>query len=63
MLAADRILASLMNLVNPVVVRRMGPNINRQTVDNAAKSGLVIDRVTDFAAGIFKLIEARKVMT
>ena len=38
----------------------MGANINRRTVDNVAKSGLLIDRVTDLAAGIFKLIEARK---
>lgn len=59
-LAANRTLALLMNLVNPVVVRLMGPNINRQTIDNVARSGLVIDRVTHLAAGIFNLIEARK---
>ena len=59
-LSADRVLARLMNLVNPVVARLMGPNINRQTVDNVARSGLIIERVTDLTAGIFKLIEARK---
>ncbi len=59
-LAANRTLALLMNLVNPIVVRAMGANINRRTVENVARSGLVIDRVTDLAAGIFKLIEARK---
>lgn len=59
-LAANGILAWVMNLANPVVVRLMGANINRRTVDNVARSGLVIDHVTDLAAGIFKLIQARK---
>jgi len=59
-LSAKRVIAWLMNLVNPAVVRLMGPNINRQTVDNVSRSGLIIKHVTDLAAGIFKLIEARK---
>jgi ubiquinone/menaquinone biosynthesis C-methylase UbiE len=58
-LSANRILALLMNLVNPLVVRTMGPNINRKTVENVAYGGLNIEKVTDLAAGIFKLIEAR----
>ncbi|MFC1956525.1 class I SAM-dependent methyltransferase [Chloroflexota bacterium] len=60
MLSANRVLAWLMNLVNPVVVRLMGPNINRKMVENVANSGLKVERVMDLAAGIFKLIEARK---
>ncbi len=59
-LSANRVLAWLMNVVNPIVVRVMGPNINRRTVENVVKSGLIVERVTDLAAGIFKLIEARK---
>jgi len=59
-LSANPILARLMNLTNPAVVRIMGPNINRKTVDNVTKSGLKVEQVTDLAAGIFKLIEARK---
>jgi len=59
-LSANQVLAWLMNLVNPVVVRLMGPNINRRTVENVANSGLKVEKVTDVAAGIFKLIEARK---
>ena len=59
-LSANRVLAWLMNLVNPVVARVMGPNINRKTVENVAKSGLEIEKVTNLAVGIFKLIEARK---
>lgn len=59
-LSANRVIAWLMNLVNPVIVRLMGPNINRRTAENVAKSGLKIEGVTDLAFGIFKLIEARK---
>jgi len=59
-LSANRILGWLMNLANPFVVRMNGANINRRTVENVTKSGLVVDQVTDLAAGIFKLIEARK---
>lgn len=61
-LSTNRILAWLMNLANPLVVRMIGANINRRTVDNVIKSGLVIEHVTDLAAGIFKLIEARKMV-
>jgi len=59
-LSANPVLAWLMNLANPIVVRVMGPNINRRTVENVANSGLKVEKVTDLAAGIFKLIEARK---
>ena len=59
-LSANRPMASLMNLANPVVVRLMGANINRRTVENVAASGLDVERVTDGMAGILKLIEAKK---
>ncbi len=59
-LSANRIIALLMNLANPIVVRIMGANINRRTVENVALSGLVVEKVTDLGSGIFKLIEARK---
>lgn len=59
-LSANRILGWLMNLANPLVVRMMGANINRRTVDNVLKSGLEVERVTGLSMGIFKLIEARK---
>ena len=59
-LSSNRILAGLMNMINPVVVRTMGPNINRKTVENVTKSGLIVENVTELGAGIFKLIEARK---
>lgn len=56
-LSANRVLARLMNLVNPVVLNLMGPNINRKTVENVAASGLMVEKVTDLASGIFKMIE------
>ncbi len=59
-LSANRALAWFMNLVNPLIARTMGPNINRRTVENVGNSGLMVEQVTDLAAGIFKLIEARK---
>ena len=59
-LSANRIVGWLMNLANSLVVRMIGANINRQTVENVSKSGPVIEQVTDLGAGIFKLIEARK---
>jgi len=59
-LHANIILGWLMNLANPLAVRMSGANINRRTVDNVSKSGLVVEQVTDLWLGIFKLIEARK---
>jgi phosphatidylethanolamine/phosphatidyl-N-methylethanolamine N-methyltransferase len=61
-LSANRILAMFMNLANPLTVRMMGPNINRRTVENVMKSGLIVENVTDLWLGIFKLIEARKML-
>ena len=60
LVSANWVLAWMMNLVNPIVVKVMGPNINRRTVENVANSDLKLEKVTDLAAGIFKLIEARK---
>jgi len=51
-LSGNRILARLMDLANPLAVRMMGANINRKTVENAARSGLRIEKVTDLGAGI-----------
>lgn len=61
-LSANRILGWLMNLTNPLVVRMVGANINRRTVENVIKSGLIVEQAADLGAGIFKLIEARKMV-
>ena len=62
-LSANRILSWIMNLYNPLVVRVAGANINRRTADNVDKSGLKVENITNLAAGIFLLIEARKQLT
>lgn len=51
----------LMDVLNPAVVRIMGANINRRTVENVQRSGLQLERVEDVGlGGIFKLIVAWK---
>jgi len=62
-LSANRILGWLMNIANPIVVRMIGANINRRTLENVEKGGLAVEQVTDLWGGIFKLIEARKVQS
>jgi phosphatidylethanolamine/phosphatidyl-N-methylethanolamine N-methyltransferase len=60
--SAKPLLGLLMDVLNPVVVRIMGANINRRTVENVQRSGLQLERVEDVGlGGIFKLIVARKV--
>jgi len=60
MRSANSILGALMDFVNPVVVRVMGANINRRTVENVQAAGLQIESVEDLGmGGIFKLIVAR----
>ncbi len=53
-------LARVMDWLNPLVVRTMGANINRRTVDNVRAAGFALEEVTDIGAGgIFKRIIAR----
>jgi phosphatidylethanolamine/phosphatidyl-N-methylethanolamine N-methyltransferase len=55
------LLGLLMDLVNPLVARVVGPNINRRTVENVRKANLHIERIENLGMGdIFKLIVARK---
>ncbi len=59
--AANPILGRVMDLLDPLVVRLAGPHINRRTVDNVRRAGLLIEQVEDLGLrGIFKLIVARK---
>lgn len=54
------ILGVLMDSLNPAVVRIMGANINRQTVENVRMARLEIEQVEDLGmGGIFRLIAAR----
>ena len=53
-------LGVVMDLLNPLIVRVVGVNINRQTLENIRMAGLEIEQVEDLGAGgIFKLIMAR----
>ena len=60
MRSADKAIGALMDLINPLIVRIMGANINRKTIENVQRSGLIIERVEDMGmGGIFKMIVAR----
>jgi len=58
--SANAILGWLMDVANPFVVRMIGANINRDTVENVRGAGLEIKEVTELWGGIFKLVEAGK---
>ncbi len=54
------LLGKVMDLVNPLVVRLMGANINRRTIENIQTTGWIIERAEDLGlGGIMKLIVAR----
>ena len=53
------LLGFLMDFLNPIIVRMMGANINRRTVENIRRSGLAVEREENLASNdIFKLIIA-----
>ena len=59
--APNPVLGALMDLLDPVTVRLMGPHINRRTVQNVQQSRLHLERVENVGAGgIFKLIVAQR---
>ncbi len=54
------VIGPLMDLLDPVVLRLMGPHISRRTVDNVTRAGLKVEHVEELAAGgLVKLIVAR----
>jgi ubiquinone/menaquinone biosynthesis C-methylase UbiE len=61
MRSAHRLLGALMDLLNPIMVRMMGSNINRQTISNIQEAGLELVEVENLSRmGISKLIIARR---
>lgn len=63
MRSANTAVGTLMDVLNPMVVRMMGANINRRTVENVSGSGWELEQVEDMGmGGIFKMIMARKVL-
>ena len=62
MRSANPLIGAMMDFLNPLVVRIMGANINRRTVENVEGSELILEHVEDLGIGdIFKLIHARVV--
>lgn len=61
MISLNPFLGTIMYAVNPLVVRMMGANINRRTLENVRAAGLQIESTEDLdKAGIFKFITARR---
>ncbi len=53
------LLGWIMDLVNPLMVRVTGANIDRDTVSNVTRAGFRVTRVTELdSVGIYRLIEA-----
>jgi len=49
----------LMDALNPLVVRVMGANINRRTVENVRRAGLTLVAVQELRGKLVRLIHAR----
>ncbi|GAB4528446.1 MAG: class I SAM-dependent methyltransferase [Anaerolineales bacterium] len=61
MRAPHPLLGRVMDWLNPLVVRVMGANINRRTVENVQRAGLSIEGVENLdPGGIFRWIFARR---
>jgi phosphatidylethanolamine/phosphatidyl-N-methylethanolamine N-methyltransferase len=60
MLSANRLLRLMMRAINPVVVRLMGANINRETLRNVERVDFRVHQVESLMGDIVKLIEARR---
>ena len=60
MLTANRLIRPLMHAANPIVVRVMGANIDRETVANVERVGFELRRIDNLMSDIVKLIEARR---
>jgi len=59
----NELLGILFDVLNPIVVRMMGANINRRTVDNIKKAGWHIQTEQNLSSDVVRLIEARPRMT
>lgn len=60
MRSPNKFIGKTMDVINPLVVRLMGANINRRTIENIQTAGWIIERAEDLGlGGIMKLIVAR----
>lgn len=53
------LIGAILDLVNPLVVRVMGANVNRKTVENVRRAGLQIQEVRPLFGDLVQLIHAR----
>lgn len=53
------VVGALMDILNPIIVRLMGANINRRTVENIKQAGLRIISVRNMKGELIKLIHAQ----
>lgn len=53
------LIGTIMDVLNPVIVRTMGANINRQTAQNVEKAGLRIVGIEPLRGELVKLIHAK----
>ena len=60
---ANKLLGIFFDVLNPFVVRMMGANINRKTVDNIKTAGWHIQGEQNLSSDVVRLIEARPLMT
>lgn len=56
----NKILGPVMDLLNPLVVRIVGANINRDTVKNLKSAGLKVEVEKDLMMDIVKHIKCKK---
>lgn len=59
MRSPNPVMGKIMDLINPLMVRLMGANINRRTLENIQSAGLEIKEIKDLdRSGMFKFIVA-----
>jgi phosphatidylethanolamine/phosphatidyl-N-methylethanolamine N-methyltransferase len=54
-----RVIGTAMDVLNPLVVRMTGANINRRTVDNVAAAGLKLSSIENLKGELVKRIHAK----
>jgi ubiquinone/menaquinone biosynthesis C-methylase UbiE len=52
------VIGSVMDFVNPLMLRMMGANINRRTVENVKLAALEIEAIEDLSGTVLRLIHA-----
>jgi len=57
---SNPVLGRVTDLLSPIVVRIIGANLNRRTVDNARQAGIQVMQIEELAmAGMYKFITAQ----